>query len=693
MPGDFLGFPRASDECFEEGSSSSASSSSESESSSGSGSGSESGSQRGCSPGDVLKLSRFPPQSAASASASAGAGVAGKVIYVASSSSETDTEEQTPPLSAGSHNRQELSSETRKLPPPERSSSSPPRRRPVGKYAAVPPPPDAAVDALWTTSACARTDKNGRHGGPSVTDGSGSGGSDEGAVDKKRNESGTTDASSPEILGYYVDCRPDSALLKLAARGRTEASAAAAAIIDSRNGGERNATEGKADLQPEEVGRQMSRKASGSAKRRDPAGPVIPEQHLPGTATHVSGAITSSIPRKLVAPAPPGKKKCEGGSSKSAAATDAESTTACSLPLSTSSPDKEESNKRPRCPSGASGSPPSDRGYRLESKNGGGIGVGGDRSGGGGDAREGCSGMAKAACDGGGHGDGDGDGRLRAVFKPGGGGWVFVKGSGKKGEEGRQKEDGIDGAKTSSMPLVGKDGSAADAAALGNTAAGPSSAALDCTIAAESRSAESETESETASQLARRLRAESEFTARLTTDAARLAVKISSAQARGGFTTTAGGIDDDSGTGSIDDGEEPMPRIARATTGKGENAEGDHDDDDTGRGDGRGNGSGGPTDPEESRHAEGLMALVREQERRNRGGSLPAAFFGLTGEGEGEGATRRSHETLRAARLQVSVALWLDFVFCGGAGVLALQLEFQRESGIHRGLTYVSNST
>ncbi|CAN0420143.1 unnamed protein product, partial [Ectocarpus sp. 12 AP-2014] len=118
--------------------------------------------------------------------------------------------------------------------------------------------------------------------------------------------------------------------------------------------------------------------------------------------------------------------------------------------------------------------------------------------------------------------------------------------------------------------------------------------------------------------LADRIRAESERTVRLRAIAASLAAEL--------WHTGESGTSSD---GAIGPGNSVQ---AAAAVGQG-----NQEDED-------GDGDGVSKDPEEARYSEGLMTLVREQEKRNRGGSLPAAFVSNPGGEGGPTASQNSRE-------------------------------------------------
>ncbi|CBN79338.1 conserved unknown protein [Ectocarpus siliculosus] len=194
-------------------------------------------------------------------------------------------------------------------------------------------------------------------------------------------------------------------------------------------------------------------------------------------------------------------------------------------------------------------------------------------------------------------------------------------------EEEKENESGSRAGKISPTPHVG-DGERPVAKVA-------SSASADSAVVDAATSAivsDSEVASAAVQLLADRIRAESERTVRLRAIAASLAAELWHTGASG--TSSGGAI----GPGN--------PVQAAAAVGQGN--QGNQEDED-------GDGDGYSKDPEEARYSEGLKALVREQEKRNRGGSLPAAFVSNPGGGGGPAASQNSRESSRAARLQAAL--------------------------------------
>ncbi|CAM9748640.1 unnamed protein product [Ectocarpus sp. 12 AP-2014] len=191
-------------------------------------------------------------------------------------------------------------------------------------------------------------------------------------------------------------------------------------------------------------------------------------------------------------------------------------------------------------------------------------------------------------------------------------------------EEEEENESGSRAGKISPTPHVG-DGER-PAAKVASSASAHSGVVDAATSAIASNG---EVASAAVQLLADRIRAESERTVRLRAIAASLAAEL--------WHTGESGTSSD---GAIGPGNSVQ---AAAAVGQG-----NQEDED-------GDGDGVSKDPEEARYSEGLMTLVREQEKRNRGGSLPAAFVSNPGGEGGPTASQNSRERSRAARLQAAL--------------------------------------
>ncbi|CAM9633882.1 unnamed protein product, partial [Hapterophycus canaliculatus] len=612
----FLDLSQEPDDRFEAGSSSSSSeassSSSESESESGSGSESESASE---SDSAAAALARSSPRTLPPAAATAAA-----AIYVASSGSEAEHVDEGP-------------SPSRPLPP------SPSGRPRTVNYTAGSLPTPGPSKALPVTSAA--NDRAGRGGDqgssipaggdgvggsgcsresrPGNNEGGGGGGRQAegeavgGAVGKESTQNDTvaaagaagavaaTSTETTEALGFYLDCRPDPELLKLA-RGGEKAAAAAAP---------------SAEAEQALIARPGESTLAAAGDGGGPDAAAHRGTQVPGTPSAAAGVAAAAIA--------PGTSE---RSSDSAAATRRPKVEPVSF-VESLPPAKGKGKKRPLSPSRT----PSSEGARSEIEGcvGGTVGrgarvasavaAGADERGSGSDSPKGGSGDS---CD---------DGRLRAVFRPHGGGWSFVKGKGKKkrgqDDEEEEEEDGADDKRMPAAPRDGKSATApsvasasaaaaasataattAAAAAAGAAAAGAGAAARATAVAASFESSDV-----ARARLAQDLRAESERTARLTATANRPASKVAS---------TCGSSDADESMALPP--LLPLPSPATSAAGDGSGTLGGGGGSPAVGDDGDGNGERA-ANTEEARHAEGLMALVREQERRNRGGSLPPAFL------------------------------------------------------------------
>lgn len=538
--------------------------------------------------------------------------------------------------------------------PPKNRTREAATRSPSGAGATAVPPLDAAAASAETeTSAC--SGGVGRQGGDGGLGGCG-GGTVESLekADKEQQAETETGAPAQEVLGFYVDCRPDPELLKLVAQERETA----------RSGGN-----GERSTQGNGPGEEPSSSGSGAGGVGGRGDRPPPE---PESEPTLSGLpATSAQASRRAKPAEEAPQTWREASRASEPSGEGKTTrAACVVSVSSLSP-KGKGKKRPR-----SSSPSSMR--SLECAESEGSSGGGKRF-----SREEA---------GGDDGDKAGDGRLRAVFKPDGGGWMFVKGEDKGNNTdprgGGEEEDEDGGAKRSATFSVQEEDRS------NNDTTGPAATLDELTEAASGSG-------ETAAQLAERLRAESERTARLTVDAAKLAAKLSSAQVDGGasakrgtaalppppsrrsaFKMGGGDVGDVGDVGGGDGARSRGPRHpdqverGEGTSGKGGGMLGDDND---------GGGNGEPhkksADEEEEedeegevRHADGLMALVREQERRNRGGSLPPTLLPTTATDNGQGGGRPG-EISRATRLQV--CRWNSFfVLYGGRAGAAVSWRF-----------------
>ncbi|CAB1103792.1 unnamed protein product [Ectocarpus sp. CCAP 1310/34] len=247
-------------------------------------------------------------------------------------------------------------------------------------------------------------------------------------------------------------------------------------------------------------------------------------------------------------------------------------------------------------------------------------------------------------------------GRNRAVLSPDGGsrsgkGKKKVEGEhgreGKEGEEGKEEEveeeegdeevgkkeleeeeeENESGSRAGNMPPTRHVGDGERPAAKVASASSADSAVVDAATSAIV--SDSEVASAAVQLVADRIRAESERTVRLRAIAASLAAELWHTGESG--TSSGGAIGP----------RNPVQAVAAVGQGNQEDEDGD--------------GDGVPKDPEEARYSEGPMALVREQEKRNRGGSLPVAFVSNPGGGGGPTASQNSRESLRAAKLQAAL--------------------------------------
>eukprot|EP00752_Nemacystus_decipiens_P009476 g8472.t1 len=603
--GGFLDLSRGSDDGFEEGSSSSstgtssASSSSSSSSASDSDTDSESGSDLDNSNRPVGSTAAGSPRAATTVSAAA---AAAEAIYVASSGSEAE---------AGD----DLQEESRENRPREATT-----RLPNGADDEAETPPAA--------TACGGGDNDGDGGsggrGGGTAESAQKAGTEQQAGTERNGPPTAEVAATEEVLGFYVDRRPDPELLKLVAKERE------AAIADTKSnggaGGEKSSTQGENHGEEQSSGRSSGSRSGGRGCKGKK------------TARMACGDSSSSG----LSPKSEGKGK-----------------------------------KRPR-----SSSPSSMRSLGTS------VGDGGTRL------------SVETTDDDGGDREGTGE-RLRVVFDPIQGRRVFsVKSTGKGSDDNIDPQDGVgrkekeektnNGAtRSATSSLQQKDGSA--------DASGPAAATLDDMAAAASGPGE------TAEQIARRLRAESERTARLTADAASLAAKLSwsagvigataderstaalpcAASAR--FASEKGNGSGEGGDGASRSGSKSPDQVDSVKgkskgKGKGKGKDtGTPGESGAAKGDGNGGDGkgeqheilageegeeeeGGQEDGEEqegegekAKHeVDGLMALVREQERRNRGGSLPPSFV-PTVSGQGEG--RPGETSSRAARLQAALTV------------------------------------
>lgn len=624
--GGFLDLSRGPDDGFEEGSSSSsAGTSSSSSSSSSSSEGSSSDSDTGSEPSDSDSDNRscpLRPIPTVSPAAAAAASAAGEAIYVASSGSEAEAE-------AEADDRQDRR--------PQNRTRETTTRSPSGADAAAVRHLDAAA-ALTETKTETETNASASSGGGVGRQGDdgGSAGCRGGIADSSEKvskeqhaESETGPTAAEEALGFYVDCRPDPELLKLVAKEREEANNG----NSGASGGER-LTQGN-------PGQELS---GGSNSGGGAAGGVGKGDRPPTERKPISSGlrvepVEEGAPRAQQEGAPPASElACFEGETAPRVACYSSSSV---LPKGWGE-GKGKGKKLPR-----SSSPSSMRSLQSASSAGG--------------SKE------------------RGDGRLRAVFKPDGGGWMFVNGKEKSGdnntadpqdggeeEEEEEEEDKDTWAEKSASPT-----SSLHQKAGSSDATGSASTLYDITAAASCPG-------ETAAQLAKRLRAESERTARLTADAATLAAKLSSPGGDGAPTESSasapqpdhgwrlavrtdggdvewggrgGGGGGGRGDGARRSGSKDPDQVERGkgTRGKrGETKGGRNDGDGTGE---HGNSEGEEEEDREVQHADGLMALVRVQERRNRGGTLPPAFLPPTASNrQGEG---RAGESSRAAKLQV----------------------------------------
>ena len=585
----------------------------------------------------------------------AAAAAKGEAIYVASSGSEAD-------------DREERSLENRR----SRSTEKPPH----GVSA-------AATDIKTETE----TSVSCGGGGGGGDDDRGPGGRRVGTVESpekagKEQQPGTDKIGRPvateaeEVLGFYVDCRPDPELLKLVAKEREAADASS-----KRGAGEEDECSAPGQCLGEEFNGGGSGSGAGGVGRRYRP-PTETKPVSPGPRAKLEPEPVAEAPqtRREAAPASEPSRGCEGE-----AGGDACDDSSSSF-LSPNGKGKGKGKKRPRSPS------PSSMRSLGGSAGGGGTGDGKRLS-------------MKASGD---DGDIEGGGRLRVVYNPDRRRWVFVKdevkgsdndtdppggrvGGDKEEEEEEEDEDNTGATKsaTSSDDVQQKDESSG--------ASGPAAAAA----ALDDMAAAASGPGETAAQVAERLRAESERTARLTADAATLlsSAGVDRAGAASGRSTAAlplppasGRLASEMGSGDTAGGggarshgsKNPANPVeggsgkgggkgkGKGTAGNGGDTKGDGNDGGDWKGEGQretsegegeeraeeeasgeeGEGEEEVVDGEVKHDADGLMALVREQERRNRGGSLPPAFVPAAN-GQGQRGGRPGETSSRAARLQV----------------------------------------